>query len=240
MQTISEIMLNSISDTLSVKFSTIIKLIHDELITKYNIHENDMLNIWNKVVPDIKLNFSKSIPNTSYNLNNKNNCKNVDDNDCCIFIFKKGGRKGERCDRNKAKKSKLGYCSIHIKEENHDVCNEDTTDKNCCFVFKKGQKKGETCTSKVSKSSKQGYCVIHKKEENNLNEDKIIKKEVVVNKSNKFDDSDAEYESDNSSDCESSDDDKEDTKLNVSKIIKQVKSESSSDEDSDDDCYKKS
>jgi hypothetical protein len=175
MQSISEILLSQVTDILSVKFSSLLKSVHDELVNKYDISEEDMNDIWSRVAPDIKLNIKESKPNVIINKKENSNC----DNDCCIFIFKKGGRKGEQCDRKKAKKSNLGYCSIHIKEETEDTGNTSNINEKkpdyietCCFKFKKGTKKGHCCTNKVSKSSKMGYCVVHKKEESNNVKDK--------------------------------------------------------------------
>lgn len=40
-----------------------------------------------------------------------------EDKNTCKFCFKKGKNIGKRCTKNVSKKSVLGYCSTHIKEE---------------------------------------------------------------------------------------------------------------------------
>jgi hypothetical protein len=43
--------------------------------------------------------------------------ENGNEEDTCKFCFKKGKNIGKRCTKKVSKKSLLGYCSTHIKEE---------------------------------------------------------------------------------------------------------------------------
>jgi hypothetical protein len=48
---------------------------------------------------------------------NKKNDQENEKKNTCKFCFKKGKNIGKRCTKNVSKKSILGYCSTHIKEE---------------------------------------------------------------------------------------------------------------------------
>lgn len=56
---------------------------------------------------------------TEKDTENNEQKKDTEDNkeDTCKFCFKKGKNIGKRCTKKVSKKSVLGYCSTHIKEE---------------------------------------------------------------------------------------------------------------------------
>lgn len=61
----------------------------------------------------------KTEKDTEKDTENNEQKKETEDNkeDTCKFCFKKGKNIGKRCTKKVSKKSVLGYCSTHIKEE---------------------------------------------------------------------------------------------------------------------------